>query len=142
MIGPRGEAQKNDSAARERAAATGPDTPGRKQDKLPPRSMWMTFFVIVVLNYLVMPLFFPSPDAPVTVPYTVFKEEVSKGNVTSIYAKGERIEARFGAAVTWPAAGEKNRRRRGTGRYGPLTPSTGAPYAAGFDLPPHRERGP
>jgi cell division protease FtsH len=108
MIGPTGETQdKGDSAARERTAASGPDKPKRAQDKLPPRSTWMTFFVLVLLNYLVMQLFFPGPDAPVTVPYTVFKEEVAKGNVKSIYAKGERIEGRFAAAVTWPPAGEK-----------------------------------
>ena len=37
----------------------------------------------------------PSEDAPLTVPYTVFKEQVAKGNVASIYAKGESIEGRF-----------------------------------------------
>ena len=30
----------------------------------------------------------PSPEAPVTVPYTLFKEEVRKGNVEAIYSRG------------------------------------------------------
>ena len=84
-----------------------PDRKGGGPEKMPPRSTWMTFLVIVVLNYLLIQLFFPSPDAPVTVPYTVFKEEVARGNVKSIYAKGERIEGRFGEAVTWPPPGQK-----------------------------------
>jgi cell division protease FtsH len=46
----------------------------------------------------------PSPEAPVTVPYTVFKEEVSKGNVDAIYAQGETITGRFKAAITYPPA--------------------------------------
>jgi cell division protease FtsH len=79
---------------------------GSGKEKLPSRKTWMTFFVIVLLNYLVMQLFFPGPDAPATIPYTVFKQEVAKGNVKSIYAKGEGIEGRFAAPVTWPPAGE------------------------------------
>jgi len=64
--------------------------------------VWATFLMILVLNYMLMRLLFPSPDAAITVPYTVFKEEVARGNVESIYSKGESIEGRFKKAVTWP----------------------------------------
>jgi cell division protease FtsH len=45
----------------------------------------------------------------VTVPYTIFKQEVAKGNVTSIYSKGASIEGRFGTAVTWPPYDQKGK---------------------------------
>lgn len=81
--------------------------------------------IILVINYLVMKLFFPGADTPVTVPYTVFKQEVANGNVKSIYSQGASIEGRFGAPVTWPPPNEKNAEQR----PGPLsqTPSRTAP---------------
>jgi cell division protease FtsH len=63
-----------------------------------------------------MSYLFPQPNAPVTTPYTVFREEVAKGNVTAIYSRGTTIEGRFKTAVTWPTpeelkqAGQTSRR--------------------------------
>jgi hypothetical protein len=54
-----------------------PNPPG--QGKLPPRRAWLLFLIVLFGNYLVMRVFFPDADAPVTVPYTVFKEEAAKG---------------------------------------------------------------
>ncbi|HWL17781.1 MAG TPA: ATP-dependent zinc metalloprotease FtsH, partial [Opitutus sp.] len=45
---------------------------------------------------------FPNPDSPVTVPYTMFREEVMKGNVESIYSRGESLIGRFAKPVTFP----------------------------------------
>ncbi|HEY8539421.1 MAG TPA: hypothetical protein VIL28_11190, partial [Steroidobacteraceae bacterium] len=56
---------------------------------MPPRKVWFTFLAILAINYIVMRLLFPSPDAAVTIPYTVFKQEVARGNVEAIYSKGE-----------------------------------------------------
>jgi len=50
------------------------------------------------------------------VPYTFFKEEVSKGNVQAIYSQGESITGRFKAPVTYPPAGEKNATPSGQSR--------------------------
>src|SRR5688572_13510083 len=47
--------------------------------------------------------FFPR-EKPVTVPYTLFKEEVAKQNVVRIYSRGERITGRFTRPVMFPAA--------------------------------------
>jgi cell division protease FtsH len=58
---------------------------------------------LLLANYLVMRMLFPDPDAPVTVPYTVFKEQVARGNVKSIYSQGVSIEGRFAAAIPWPS---------------------------------------
>jgi cell division protease FtsH len=68
---------------------------------LPPRRVWPWFVAVILVNYLLMSFLFPG-DVPVTVPYTVFREEVSKGNVTALYSKSTSIEGRFKSAVTWP----------------------------------------
>jgi len=92
-----------------------------RQTQLPPRRAWLLFVIVLFANYLVMNLFFPGGEVPLTVPYTVFKQEVAKGNVRSIYSKGASIEGRFAAPVTWPAPDAKDTKPR----PGPLpeTPS-------------------
>src|SRR4051812_47585500 len=87
-----------------------PKTPERTQ--MPPRKAWLLFVIVLLTNYLVMKVFFPSADAPLTVPYTVFKQEVSKGNVKSIYSQGASIEGRFAAPVTWPPPTGKDTKQR------------------------------
>ena len=78
-------------------------TKGSKPSVRPPRRIWMGFLLILVANFAVTRLFFPSTDS-ITVPYTAFKEEIAKGNVASIYSQGASIEGRFKAPVTWPPA--------------------------------------
>jgi cell division protease FtsH len=62
----------------------------------------------LIANYLLMRFLFPAQDEPITIPYTVFKTEVAKGNVTAIFSQGASIEGRFAAPVTWPSGNEKN----------------------------------
>jgi cell division protease FtsH len=69
---------------------------------MPPRRTWLTFLIILLVNYLVARLLFGNADAPVTIPYTAFKEQVLGDNVESIYSKGASIEGRFVKPVTWP----------------------------------------
>ena len=76
--------------------------------KMPPSKTWLWFLGILLANYLLMRFLLPSPEAPITVPYTFFKEEVGKGNVEAIYSQGESITGRFAAAVTYPPPGEKS----------------------------------
>jgi cell division protease FtsH len=57
---------------------------------------------ILLANYLMVKFLFPGPEAPLTVPYTFFKEEVGKRNVESIYSQGESITGRFKSPVTYP----------------------------------------
>jgi cell division protease FtsH len=61
----------------------------------------MAFLLIMLANFVLIRLLFPTPDV-VTVPYTLFKEEVAKGNVETIFSRGERITGRFETAVTFP----------------------------------------
>ena len=83
---------------------TGTPTPGGAT--LPPRKYWPWFLLVVLVNYLLVSYLFPQPNAPVTVPYTVFREQVAKDNVIAIYSRGTTIEGRFRSPVTWPTPEE------------------------------------
>src|SRR6185503_12149034 len=98
------------SAATQRTRSTsdrGTGAAGGVHEKMPPRSMWPWFFVVLFANYLLVKLLIPGPEAPLTVPYTVFKTEVANGNVEAIYSRGEVITGRFVKPVTYPPAGEQ-----------------------------------
>src|SRR5262245_40064212 len=84
------------------------DPKGTGMATVPPGRTWLWFVGILLANYLLMKFFLPSPDAPVTVPYTLCKEQVSKGNVEAIHSQGETITGRFKTPVTYPAADEKS----------------------------------
>ena len=45
---------------------------------MPPRNTWLWFVLILLANFMLMRLLMPRPDAPVPVPYTLFKEQVGK----------------------------------------------------------------
>jgi cell division protease FtsH len=92
---------------------TGPAAPKGKRPapdltpaKMPPGRSWLWFVLILLLNYFLMRGLFPSADEPVTVPYTLFKQEVVNDNVAAIYSRGEGIMGRFGRAVTYPRPNE------------------------------------
>jgi cell division protease FtsH len=80
---------------------------------MPPRRTWLWFVLLLLANFLLSRLLVPGAEAPVTVPYTLFKEEVGKGNVHSIYSRGDTITGRFKAPVTYPPAGDKNATPKG-----------------------------
>ena len=81
----------------------GPGTPPRStQPPMPPRKTWMWFAIVVAVNFMLARYLMPNPDAPATVPYTLFKEQVSKHNVAAIYSRGEIITGRFAAPVAVP----------------------------------------
>ena len=69
-----------------------------------PRHTWLWFVLALFANYAIMRFFFPGADTPLTVPYTLFKEEVRKGNVQEIFSQGETLTGRFKVPVTYPPA--------------------------------------
>ncbi len=101
--GPQRDAGRGAGAKR----ATGrPQSPqGFGPTNIPPRMTWLAFVVILILNYLLMKILLPGPGEPVTIPYTVFKQQVENKNVASIYSKGSSIEGRFARPITWPPKG-------------------------------------
>jgi len=99
------QAQRNSAGPADRRSK---DPTRPSPASMPPRRTWLTFLVILLINYLLVTFFFPSPDAPVTVPYTLFKEQVTKNNVEAIYSRGETITGRFVTPVTYPSPDEQN----------------------------------
>jgi cell division protease FtsH len=80
--------------------------PGRNALPKPPqlpRISWFWFVIILLLNiWFVRSFMKGGAEEPVTVPYTLFKAEVERGNVKEVYGKGESISGTFTAPVTWP----------------------------------------
>ncbi|HYD53214.1 MAG TPA: ATP-dependent zinc metalloprotease FtsH [Gemmatimonadaceae bacterium] len=80
-----------------------PGTPsGTPTQPMPPRRTWLTFVVILFVNFLLVRLLFPGGESTVTVPYTLFKQEVMRRNVEAIYSRGASITGRFRNPVTYP----------------------------------------
>lgn len=68
-----------------------------------PRISWFWFVIILLLNiWFVRSFMTGGAEEPVTIPYTLFKAEVERGNVKEVYGKGESISGTFTAPVTWP----------------------------------------
>lgn len=83
--------RNNDSAlgGRMRPTDTRPGAPkGSAQSKMPPLKTWLWFVVVLLANFLLGSLLMPGPEAPVTVPYTLFKEEVGKTQCAGDFQPG------------------------------------------------------
>src|ERR671910_1754865 len=96
-----------------RSSGSPPDEPRRasgpeRQSPMPPRRSWLWFALILLANILIFRFLFPSPEAPVEVPYTVFKEEVRAGNVEAVFSQGDAVEGTFKEPVTYPPEGEES----------------------------------
>ena len=80
---------------------TGPAT-------MPPRRTWLWFVLILLVNFLLVRFLMPGAEAPAIVPYTLFRDEVGKGNVHAIHSQGDTITGRFKIPVTYLPASEKS----------------------------------
>lgn len=81
---------------------TSGDSKGPGPPAVPPRRIWMIFLIVLLVNYLVMRLFFTGSDETITIPYTVFKQQVAKDNVKSIHSQGKTIDGQFLVPVSLP----------------------------------------
>ncbi|HEX5513127.1 MAG TPA: ATP-dependent zinc metalloprotease FtsH [Gammaproteobacteria bacterium] len=102
--------QRNGQAGARQSPPTTPPggKPSGNRPSLPPNRIWLFFLGLLILNYLVSNWLFQAPDAAVTVPYTLFKEQVVGGNVESIYSRGSSIEGRFKQPVHWSSPRPSN----------------------------------
>jgi cell division protease FtsH len=50
---------------------------GNEGTTMPPRKMWLWFLFLLSTNYLLVRLLMPGAEEAITVPYTVFKDEVT-----------------------------------------------------------------
>src|SRR6476469_6685537 len=86
---------------------TRPGSPkGPPPAKMPPRKTWLWFLLILLANFLLSRFLLPSPNAPVTIPYTLFKEEVGKANGQAIHSQGSTITGHFKVPITYAPEGE------------------------------------
>ena len=83
-----------------------PPVGGSPTPAMPPRRTWLSFLIILVANILLVRYLFPNPDEAVKVPYTLFKQEVTKRNVARIYSRGASLTGRFRTPVTYPATAD------------------------------------
>ncbi|MGH7350493.1 MAG: ATP-dependent zinc metalloprotease FtsH, partial [Candidatus Rokuibacteriota bacterium] len=114
--------RKSDSApaGRGQPANTRPGaSKGTGQVKMPPRKTWLWFVLVLLANFMLVRLLMPGAEGPVTVPYTLFKEEVRKGNVQAIHSQGATLTGRFKAPVSYPPAGDRSPAPKGE----PQTPN-------------------
>src|SRR5918996_2354372 len=78
------------------------ESPPPGKARIPPQRTWVWFVVVLIVNFLLMRALLPDADAPLTVPYTFFKEQAAKGNVQEIHSRGDAITGRFATPVTYP----------------------------------------
>ena len=69
-----------------------PSKPPSLMDSFRSWRSWLVFLVLIVINVLIVQLFFsPSQPKQVTIPYSVFKEQVIAGNVVNVTSQGNSI---------------------------------------------------
>jgi cell division protease FtsH len=84
-------------------SSTGKDGESRRQQLMRPRPWWLSFVLILVLNYLLVQLFLPErPQQRITVPYTFFKQQVAAGNVAEVTSRADTIQGSFKQATAYP----------------------------------------
>jgi cell division protease FtsH len=103
--------------------APGKPTPSPPRPPFRFQAWWLTFLVVMVANWALMRAFAPDPSH-VTIPYTLFKEQVEAGNVEEVTSQGDAIQGTFKNEVTWPREGPETRTAR---RFKTLLPAFANP---------------
>jgi cell division protease FtsH len=68
-----------------------------------PRPWWISFVIVLILNYLLVQLFLPErPQPRIDVPYTFFKQQVMTDNVSEVTSRADVIQGTFKTPVTYP----------------------------------------
>src|SRR5438093_1240647 len=79
-----------------------------RQRRLRPQPWWLTFLVVMAVNFALMRALAPEPSY-VNIPYTLFKEQVQAGNVEEVTSQGDAIQGTFKKEVTYPHEGPNAR---------------------------------
>jgi cell division protease FtsH len=67
------------------------------------------FLILLGVNYVIGLYLAPDTPARLEVPYTLFRQQVTAGNVAEIVSRGDAIQGTFKQAVTYPAEGDQSR---------------------------------
>ncbi|RPA68681.1 ATP-dependent metallopeptidase FtsH/Yme1/Tma family protein [Cyclobacteriaceae bacterium YHN15] len=98
-----------------------------KKPKLPSTRILLIFFAILIGNYLLVNYFFPNKEPAINIPYSLFKEQVAKGNVKAVYTKGELITGKLENEITYtrldPNKKEKQTRSEEVSHFTTTIPS-------------------
>ena len=85
------------------SSGKGSGQPPRRNPLMQPRPWWISFIIILIVNYLLVQLFLPErPNPRIDVPYTSFKQQVIADNVSEVTSRGDTIQGTFKTAVTYP----------------------------------------
>ena len=89
----------------------GDERPPTLGNLLRTRRFLITFLIVLLINWLLIPILFPDHDDRITISYSFFTEQVAAGNVAEITSRGNQVQGSFRAAVTEPspAAGQAPR---------------------------------
>ncbi|HEY2592564.1 MAG TPA: ATP-dependent zinc metalloprotease FtsH [Chloroflexota bacterium] len=80
-----------------------------------PRPWWISFIVVLVLNFLLVQVFLPErPNPRIDVPYTFFKQQVVADNVIDVTSQGDTIQGTFKNAVTYPTDPSQSQQQTST----------------------------
>jgi cell division protease FtsH len=75
----------------------------KKNPIMRPRPWWVSFILILVLNYMLVQFFLPEhQQTRIDVPYTVFKLQVAADNVLDVTSRGDIIQGTFKTDFTFP----------------------------------------
>ena len=78
----------------------------RRMPRMPGGSrFWWILIALLALNWFVVSLI-PDRESRVSVPYTVFREQVSAGNVAEVTSRGDTIQGTFTNEVTYPTGSD------------------------------------
>jgi len=86
------------------SSGKGRQAPGKKNPLMQPRPWWISFLIVLVLNYLLVQVFLPErPNPRIQIPYTFFKQQVVADNVSEVTSQGDTIQGTFAAKIRYPA---------------------------------------
>jgi cell division protease FtsH len=102
--------------------------PQQKNPLMRPRPWWISFIVVLVLNFLLVQVFLPERSNPrIDVPYTFFKQQVTADNVLEITSQGDTIQGTFANAVTYPAQPQQGQQQQTSTLFETVQPTFADP---------------
>src|SRR5438105_10254226 len=77
--------------------------PSNKNNLMRPRPWWISFILILIINYFLVQVFLPErPQPRIDVPYTYFKQQVAAANVLDVTSRGHVLQGTAKQPITYP----------------------------------------
>jgi cell division protease FtsH len=102
--------------------------PKQRHPLMRPGPWWISFLVVLVLNYLLVQVFLPERTNPrIDVPYTFFKQQVSADNVVEVTSQGDTIQGTFKNAITYPTEAQQGQQQQTSTLFETVQPTFADP---------------